>query len=147
MNCHTAHVAILTADPAELSGDRSTELSGHLAGCATCRSRAAVVLAAQRELGRVLHADPARPASAVRRLVAVADRRRALARRVARLVPLAAAAGVAGLLLLRRPPVPADLGRPPAPPRQGLSVSAPPGRNVVVLNSDTAKIVVVWFYQ
>jgi anti-sigma factor RsiW len=146
MTCDTSQALLLTADPAELAGSRETELSRHLAQCARCRSRAAVLLAAQAELAALL-APPAGAVPAPGSLVAEAERRRARAQRIRVLVPLATAAGLVALLLWPRAPGPGGTVTPRAPSRHLVSVTAPPGRSVAVLNSDTTDIVVIWFFQ
>jgi hypothetical protein len=73
-------------------------------------------------------------------------RRRTRARLLARAIPLAAAAGLAGLLLVRRGPqvVPGATRVPAA--IHDVSVTAPPGRSLAVLHTDNPNIVVIWFF-
>jgi hypothetical protein len=62
--------------------------------------------------------------------------------------PLAAAAGVATVLLTRRGPGSiAETPRPRAEtmPR-GVTVTAPPGRNVAVMETDNPNVVIIWFF-
>ncbi len=150
MDCAAARNAMLEAEPSELLAGGASELSRHLATCDRCRATAGEILAAERGLAEWLAA--ARPAleaaAAVARAAAIA-RRRAAARRVAwRAAPILAAAAVAALLLVPRehqPPIPAPVA--PAAPAPGFSVTAPPGRDLVVLHTQNPKIVVVWYVQ
>lgn len=148
MTCHAAETLMLTAETAELRGNRESELSRHLRECARCRTRASRILAAQSELAEALRLHPdAR--SVPRTWIATAARRRILATRLRRLAPLAAAAALAGLLLIRRTRnetvlfVPAEI-----PVRHEVVVTAPPGRSVAVLQgaSKTNDIIVIWFF-
>jgi hypothetical protein len=67
-------------------------------------------------------------------------------RLLGRLVPLAAAAGLAGVLLVRRgPQVVPGAARPPDVIHD-VSVTAPPGRSLAVLHTDDPNIVVIWFF-
>jgi len=60
-------------------------------------------------------------------------------------VPLAAAAGLAGLILTRRHPI--ELVPPASPtPSPRIAVTAPPGRSVAVLQTDNPDVVVIWFF-
>ena len=62
-----------------------------------------------------------------------------------RAAPLAAAAGLAVVLVARRERVQQSL--PPASPiRSGLAVEGPPGRSVAVFQTDNPDIVVIWFF-
>jgi predicted anti-sigma-YlaC factor YlaD len=151
MNCESARELLLTADPAELEGRTGSPLADHLRSCPACRAAAERLLTAQRALRDVLGAGQAAGAAtaAVRVAVQSAERRRRAARRVLLGLPLAAAAVLAGVLVLRRTPEPPlsppvrDAGGVPA----RFAVSAPPGRNVMVLQQpDTSHVIVVWFF-
>jgi anti-sigma factor RsiW len=147
MTCATARDALLTADPAELAGRTGSELSRHLETCPACRQTAAQLVSALHALA----ADLVPPADgtdrvAARAALASAARRRARTRMAGRLVPLAAAAGLASLLLVRRTP-PLVPTVTPAPVRiHDVSVTAPPGRSFAVLHTADPGIVVVWFF-
>lgn len=151
MNCDRARAKMLTAHPAELGGDRDGDLAGHLRECGACRARAELLLAAQRELHAAIVSEAgADEAPPVHALVMAVERRRRNARRAWRWTPLAAAAaGFAGLLLMRGNPAPEGRAFPPAPrveAAHGVTVTAPPGRNVAVLQSQRSDIVVIWFF-
>jgi len=146
MNCQTARTLLLTAEVAELEGGGDGELSQHLRSCPDCRALAAEVLQAMGELRRDLETPQEAGIQPVRRAVLEAQRRRTRARLLARAIPLAAAAGLAGLLLVRRgPQVVPGATRTPAP-IQDVSVTAPPGRSLAVLHTDNPNIVVIWFF-
>jgi anti-sigma factor RsiW len=147
MNCQAARALMLTVELPELRGSTDTELSQHLAACSRCRSHAELLLAAHRELGQALSAESG-TMPAPHAVVAAAERRRARLRQVRRLAPLAVAAALAGLLVLRRPTAPGGplfVPTPEAVPRQ-VTVTAPPGRNVAVLHGISTNVVVIWFF-
>lgn len=145
MNCRTARSLLLTAEPADLEGRGDTDLSQHLRSCTHCQGLASEILQAMGELRHALEVEAA-GVHAARQAILIAQRRRTRGRLFGRLVPLAAAAGLAGLLLVRRGPqiVP---GAVPAPAAlHDVSVTAPPGRNLAVLHTDDPNIVVIWFF-
>ncbi len=147
MDCTAARRTMLEADRAELAGLSGSELGRHLESCATCRAAAAEILAAERGLGEWLAA--ARPrggaADAVAR-AAAASRRRGRARRRAAAGSLLAAAAAVVLLLLphARPPTAPPLAAT-LPEAGRFSVTASPGRDVVVMHTSNPKIIVVWY--
>lgn len=116
MTCEAALERILEADVEELSGDTSSPLAGHLERCERCRALADVVLDGQAALAAFL--EGVRPRTGigealerVRDAEGAEDARGAGGRgarsgrrwrRAWSLVPLAAAAVVAGLLLVDR---------------------------------------------
>jgi hypothetical protein len=151
MNCESARELLLTVDPAELEGRTGSPLADHLRTCADCRVAAERLLTAQWALRDVLGSGQSAEAAAEAARVAVqsAEQRRWAARRLRLALPLAAAAVLVGLLVLRRTPAP-PLG-PPVRDAGGVparfAVSAPPGRNVMVLQQpDTSHVIVVWFF-
>jgi hypothetical protein len=150
VTCATARTLMLTADPAELAGSTGSDLTLHIATCASCRGRAALLLEAQGELARVLDAPGAQDSpTAVRSALATARRRRDDARRRRWTLPLAAAAVLAGLMVIRfgsRAPV--QPSPPAVPPAAGhrITVTAPQGRNVAVLQTDNPNVVIIWFF-
>jgi ferric-dicitrate binding protein FerR (iron transport regulator) len=150
MKCDTAHELMLTAEVADLEGRRDGPLAEHLRACARCRTAAARLLAAHREMSDVLAAarPPRLPADAAQLAVRTAERHRVAARRLRRALPVAAAALLAGLLLVPQPPQPpGSTSTEPAPVPARFSVTAPPGRSVAVLQqSDTSSVIVVWFF-
>lgn len=151
MNCDTARELLLTVDPAELEGSTGSPLADHLRTCSACRAAAEQLLTAHVTLRDALGAGQSANAAdkVVHAAVRSAERRRAASRRVLLGLPLAAAAVLAGVLVLRRPPeIPLS---PPARAARGVparfAVSAPPGRNVMVLQQpDTSHVIVVWFF-
>ncbi len=147
MDCTLARQAMLEADLPELSPGPTSDLSRHLETCEACRRAAAEILRAERSTAEWLAAVRPRTsdAEAVAR-AASAARRRSAARSVAwRAAPVLAAAAVAALLLIpHERPLPMAVATPTAP-APGFSVTAPPGRDVVVLHTQNPKIVVVWY--
>lgn len=151
MTCEAARELLLTADPAELEGSTRSPLADHLRTCPACRAAAEQLLTAQWALRDVLGAGQSAHTTdaVVQTAIRSAERRRAAARRLRLGLPLAAAAVLVGLLVLRRGPKP--LSTPPAheafAAQARFSVSVPPGRNVLVLQQpDTSHVIVVWFF-
>ena len=145
MNCRTAHTLILTAEVADLEGRGDSDLSHHLRSCAHCRGLAAEILQAMGELDHALKVED-EGVQPVRQAILHAQRRRARTRRLARMVPLAAAAGLAGLLLVRRGPQVVPGAAPALEALHDVSVTAPPGHSLAVLHTDDPNIVVIWFF-
>ncbi|HEY6110744.1 MAG TPA: hypothetical protein VIV56_17710 [Gemmatimonadales bacterium] len=148
MNCPTARELLLVADPADLEGRTESELSRHLRDCEACRQAAELVLHALAELEFGLGSDSETSAlTTARRAMAEARKRRVRSQWVRRAVPLAAAAGLAALLIVRRsPPLPPDTV-PPRAPIHDVTVTAPPGgQSLAVLHTGDPNIVVVWFF-
>src|SRR5512146_24570 len=151
MNCGIARELLLTADPAELEGSTGSPLADHLRTCPACRAAAEQLLTAHRALLDVLEAGQSADAAdeVVYAAIRSAERRRRAARRVRVGLPLAAAAVLGGLLVLRHTPdfpMPPDTRNATAVPAR-FSVTAPPGRNVLVLQPpDTSSVIVVWFF-
>ena len=146
MNCANARSLMLEADLAELASGTGTDLGAHLATCAACRGAADEIRGLESGLASWLAAASARTdtAGAIARAAATA-RRRARIRRAGAALSLAAAAVLAGLLVLPR-------GRPSGPPplaprstASGFSVVASPGREVMVMQPADPNIVVVWY--
>lgn len=151
MTCESTRELLLTADPAELEGSSGSPLADHLRTCPACRAAAERLLTAHQALRDALGAGRASAAAteAVQIAIQSAERRRRAARRIRLGLPLAAAAVLVGLLVLRRTPEP--LLSPPVRDAGGVparfAVSAPPGRNVMVLQQpDTSHVIVVWFF-
>ena len=143
MNCQAALDLMLEAEPADLAGKPDSELSRHIQGCAPCRGAAQRILEAEGSLREALAA--AAPRRSAAEAVQLAGQRQMRARRLWPLVPLAAAAGVAGLILTRRHPMELMLPAAP-PPAPRIAVTAPPGRSVAVLQTDNPDVVLIWFY-
>lgn len=145
-DCEHARRWMLEAEPAELRAVGGSPMADHLAGCEECRRRAEAIVAGMEELDHAL-AELARPAAPQRTLLRL---RPARAWRWA--APLALAAGMAAVMLARRP-APAE--EPPgvtaeriarvlfAPAPVARSVD---GRGVAVLETNDPDVTVVWFY-
>ena len=149
MNCATAREQLLTAELTPIQSGTASELSSHLDECDRCRSIAAVLLAAQQELHLAIEArHDANATEAAHDAVIAADRRRTRRGFRRRAVPLAIAASLATVLLNRRTPSPdTENSRPRAKtvPHQ-VTVTAPPGRSVAVMETDNPNVVIIWFF-
>jgi anti-sigma factor RsiW len=146
MDCSHARALLLEADLAELDAGRETELGRHLASCATCRAAALAIRAGEARLAaRLEAAHPRGDASTAVSLARVSARRRARAPRLGIAGAALAAAALAGVLVLPRGRLPGHALSPLPPPGPTFSVTAPPGREVIVLHTANPKIVVVWF--
>ena len=142
MNCAECRERLVEADRADLEGIGDSPLAAHLTDCTGCRAIADRLLEEETRLREALDAlQPVRSAEeAVRRAARIARRRR---RRWLGLVPAAAAAGIAALLLSRSdgPTVSDFVER--APPTPIVESS---DQNVVIYQTDNPDIVVVWLY-
>jgi hypothetical protein len=142
VTCDAARERLLEADLRTLD----IELQAHLDGCLDCRALADHLREAERRLaGEVARLTPPTDSGVAVRRSGAEARRRAGRRRGAAIATLAAAAGLAAVILSTRQPalpggVPAVAARPP------LAVTAPPGRNVAVLKTDNPDVVVFWFF-
>ena len=127
---------------------QSAEWQAHFDACSDCSDAAQQILAAYDGLDRVLGAAPPVDTAAIlarARMTASAPVRSG--RRVQRLVLLAAAASIAGLLMLREweRPLP---GTPSVPSVQAPVEWALEGdRDVAVLPTDHPDITVLWFFS
>ncbi len=143
MKCTDARDAILIADPSELSGEASTELSRHLRDCAACAAAAATIVEHTEALRRALDASaPSRGPAVVLRRTSGRRRRWLVA------APALAAAGLAALLFSsdtahRNIDVTPATRRVQAP---RPLVDQPAGTDVAVFSTDNPNIVVVWFF-
>lgn len=147
MRCADVRERLLEADAAKLRGETTTDLTAHLATCATCREAAGRILAAEDALRAHLAAvTPARPAADVLPLARARVRHHRRLTRLAAAVPALAAAGVAIALFTGRG------GEPPAPtlatvaPAPVPLVDATPGQRVAVFKTDDPNIVIVWTF-
>ena len=139
MTCATMRERILEADLAELRGETETPLAQHLRECHACSRIAEKIVQAEAKLGVALDTM----STGVRTRRTTAPRRRL--GHWAVLVPLAAAAGLAAIMLGRG----ADTVTEPTLP--ALQVGALPvvepadDQDVAIFNTDDPNIVVVWF--
>jgi hypothetical protein len=148
MDCDRARSLLLEAEIPELLGESDSELARHLRTCAGCRKAADGIREAELGLAAWLsRAAPRTDDSLALTRAAAAARRRSVGRRYAAAGGMAAAAALAGLLLLsRRSGGPGEVVAPPfASAAPAFSVTAPPGREMVVLHTANPKIVVVWY--
>jgi hypothetical protein len=146
-DCEQARRWMLEADLAELRALERSPVADHLAGCDGCRRRAEAIVAGMAELDHAL-AELARPAAT--RRTALLRFRPARAWRWA--APLALAAGIAAVMLARRP-APAE--EPPGVTAERIArvlfapapvARALDGRGVAVLETNDPDVTVVWFY-
>ncbi len=179
MTCETALDRMLEAGPAVLRGEDGGELARHIAGCPRCARVATAILADLEAVDRALadfadarDADAAADAAlaAVRRqgdgdVVPLRSRpgtttgdasprhaggagsRRAWTRRA--WVPLAAAAALAAVLVLRQDEAPFPAGPAPAAPaiEPRVSVTPPADRGAAILETENPNITIVWLYE
>lgn len=155
MRCEDAIVRLLEAEPAELRGRGETKLARHVAECPRCARVAAALLAEMATLDEVLAGYASAgdaDAAADRALGGIehrASRRPLRSWRGGVGVSIAAAAGLAALLLLGRdgetPGVPAAEPAPEPPAR--VAVTPPSDRGVAVLETENPKITIVWLYE
>lgn len=154
MNCTEARDRLLEADLAELNGEADTELGMHVRDCAGCRAVAERLAGQERSLAAALDAVQPRMGveeALVRVAAESASRGRVLTfplRKAWGLVPLAAAAAVAGVLVTSNggqlPGEPIDvaaLHQAPVP-----TVEASTGQSVAVFETQNPDIVVVWTF-
>jgi anti-sigma factor RsiW len=145
MNCPAALDLMLEAEPADLAGITDSELSRHIEGCPPCRAAANRILEAERSLRETLAA--AAPRRTTAEVLHLTGQRRRRTGRLWQLGSLAAAAGLAGLVLTRHHAI--ELVPPPPvspPPSPRIAVAAPHGRSVAVLQTDNPDVVVIWFF-
>jgi anti-sigma factor RsiW len=151
IDCGAALERLLEADAAELEGRGDYELAAHVRGCARCGAIAARLVRGQAELARAL--DALGPRVGVEDALAAARlRQRAAAwrRTLGWATPLAAAAVLAGVLLLRGwwgagPTMPGEM-MPRATVAIEPLVEMPAARNVLVFETKDQSAKVIWFY-
>ncbi len=151
MTCAEARDALLEADLAEIRGEADTPLGDHLTTCERCQAAAAAILGQQGALARALdHSRPRTPVETALERVRGRLRARASRRRALRwAAPLAAAAGIAGVAVLRNGGGPSAAPDSPAVPDAPVAfdLGLAPDRNVAVFESAARpNVVVVWFY-
>ncbi|UCF18479.1 MAG: hypothetical protein JSU87_11070 [Gemmatimonadota bacterium] len=150
IDCTTALELLLEAEPADLDGSASSELSVHVRECARCRAVGQELLVQQDRLSRELAA--LRPAVGVEDALQKARRermRRSRRRQAWRLAaPLAAAAAVAAVFLARGPEAGRMPGEVVALPASRIepSVEVSAGQNVMVFETRDRSAKVIWFY-
>jgi len=144
--CDGTRERLLEADLQELQANHSSDLAIHLRTCEACRSVAVRLAEAEGELREALGElrPPGDDEQAA--LLAVREARARSLRRPLALVALAAAAGLAALLLFRpaHPSVPAS---PPPVAQASPLIEAPAGQDVIVYHTTNPKVVVLWLYQ
>jgi predicted anti-sigma-YlaC factor YlaD len=147
MNCASTRRQMLEADLSALAPHTDSELGAHLRSCPACRGAAEEILALETGLATWLAAEAPRAGdvAAISHAAATA-RRRIRIRRGSAGLALAAAAVLAGLLVLPprgNLPGPRPATRPAA--ASGFSIVASPGHDVMVLQPADSNIVVVWY--
>jgi len=144
---------MLEAEVTDLEGRGASALSGHVRQCVYCAGVAQRVLDLQRELQRMLGAE--RPRTGIDAALSRAGARATAVRRRRRTwqtaIPLAAAAGLAGILIYggTRSSMPGSVWQAREQSvAVGLDIETPPRQNVAVFEvADRPDIVVVWFYD
>lgn len=149
MNCADARSTILEADLADLRETGDSALNKHIRLCPACRALAERILQGELALRRALGA--VRPQVDLDRVVTPVGGSPPRSRKLwTRAVPALAAAGLAGLVLSQIPMVRDHAGPVGHVPIEALpptpTVEPPPGRSVVVFETDDRDIVIIWFY-
>jgi hypothetical protein len=154
MSCRDIRQAMLEADPAELTQAQNSPLARHLLDCSRCREAASAILEAEHALAAELQRLVPEPdldfviregsAAGVEGIGPLGKGRLSAIRKTT-LLPLALAAGLAALLLLREPSLP---GAPFTPPDRSAAfeVEPSPDQNVMVLATKDPTITVVWLF-
>lgn len=153
MTCQEVREALLSVDLTELTGEGDGQLAQHLESCMRCRGAAQAVLDAEADLATelsVLVPEPNLDLVIQEGMTPSAERVRRWAgpTRLGFLktaLPVALAAGLAGILMLREPSLP---GKPfVAPDRSAtFEVEPAPDQNVMVLATKDPTITVVWLF-
>lgn len=158
-DCASFRELMLEAEPAELRGEGESPLARHVRNCPACARAAAVLLQETEHVDAFLADAPPLDVDAVLARAGIAPRRAAPGTAPGRLgirrfptrrvwVPLAAAAALAGLLLLRGP----EPTRVPATDMAAREAPAPPlvealaDQDVAVLPTNDPNITVVWIF-
>lgn len=142
---------LLETEPGELAGRGDSALAIHVRGCPRCQGVAAQLLAGQQELALALDEMRPRVGADAALSDALARRRRATWRRAAWrwVAPLATAAVLAGLLLLRSLQTGVMNGGSGTPyvfrSAPALQVEAPSGSDVMIFQVGDPAITVIWF--
>jgi predicted anti-sigma-YlaC factor YlaD len=150
MKCEEAYPLLLEADPDELRGESDSLLSEHLRSCARCRMVAERISREEERLRFAL--DAVRPRASTEEAGKRAAREAHLRGRREiwhGLAPIAAAAGLAGILFVSTAgPTSEPLGEHTTTAAQTLPpvVEAAPGQQVAVFDTDNPNIVVVWSF-
>lgn len=156
MNCQEASQGILQANLPELEGVGESSLAAHIRRCDRCRAAAQAIVEDHTLLPQVLHAVVPEPD-----LDGILDRHLAEKKAISEgaqtraathfkrvglyLLPLAAAATLAGLFFGGNPSLPGEPYTVPQP-AQGLGLEVADGRDVAVLATDNPDITVLWFF-
>jgi hypothetical protein len=156
VNCHQGSQGLLEADLHELEGVGESPLAVHIRDCPKCRAMAQAIVEDHRLLARGLQESVSGPDLGL--LVdgflaqekGAVDGDDAKARSPFRrfgpyLIPLAAAATLAGLFFGGNPSLPGD---PYLLPQrvEGLDLEVADGGDVAVLATDNPDITVLWFF-
>jgi hypothetical protein len=155
MNCSEARSGLLEADLATLEGRDGSPLGTHIAECSGCRARAQAILEGESLLASKLGQEIELPdldgiisaAEAEESVESLPSRWRGWAsrKRVAALLPMAAAAAMVALFLGRAPTLPGPeyiLD----PPGDGMAVEVPLGQSVAVMETNNPEITVLWLF-
>lgn len=160
--CADFRAMILEAEPMDLRGEGDTELAVHVRGCPACARVAALVLDETARLDAYLGDTPVLDVEAVLARAALpAEAPEAVAHRTLPvskaysfpgrriLVPLAAAAALAALLLMRgqeiRSPA-TSIASSPAEPAVAPLVEPIAGQGAAIMQTDDPEITVVWLF-
>lgn len=163
MTCDAALERMLEAEPAALRGEDGSALAQHIAGCDRCARAARVLLEEARAVDRTLAdwaglgdadaaAEAALRASRLQDAAAPADRSAHRAPRSwgrTAWIPLAAAAALAGVLVLSRVDTPFPAIQAPRGPglEPTVSVAPPTDRAAAIMETENPNITIVWLYD
>ncbi|MGD8726981.1 MAG: hypothetical protein PVH40_05000 [Gemmatimonadales bacterium] len=150
MNCDAVRSHLLEASPEELRGETDSPLSTHLRSCPRCRAIAEHIDREERRLRLALEAVvPDTPVEEACTRAAWEARFRNRRHVWNGLAPIAAAAGLAGVLLVSTGgPAPGPVADQPTETATALPpvMESAPGQQVAVFETDNPNIVVVWSF-
>lgn len=149
MKCDEAYPLLLEADPTELRGEADSPLSQHVRTC-RCRAVAERISREEERLRTALDAvQPRLSAQEASKRAAGEARLRGRREIWLGLAPVAAAAGLAGILFVSTGGPTSGPLEEPTPVAQAAPppvVKAAPGQQVAVFETDNPNIVVVWSF-
>jgi len=148
MKCDENYPLLLEADPTELRGEADSLLSQHVRTCGRCRAVAERISREEERLRTALDAvQPRLSAQEASKRAAGEARLRGRREIWYGLAPVAAAAGLAGILFVSTGgPKSGPLEEPTQQVALPPVVEAAPGRQVAVFETDNPNIMVVWSF-
>jgi len=145
-SCDDVRERLLEADLPRLQGDDSSDLAIHLRMCEACRAVASQLVAGEAELRQALERLEPEASAEQAALRAMREARARNRRRPLAVSVLAAAAGLAALVLFRTDHQ--NVSPSPLPPAEARPlVEARVGQDVIVYHTANPNVVVLWLYQ